>query len=425
MNDKLQMFKDLNIYHLLFTCLPAGRFVDLSFVICNSNEIVMENVVIIGGGPAGLSAAIYLARAGLNPLVFAGSPPGGQLTLTSDVENFPGYEKVLGAQLVEKMRKQAEKFGARIMDKNVVKVDFFKKPFEIYLSDFGSIPKFFDASGAPYPKSAKNLVSSPILVKSVIVATGAKALWLGLESEKRLLGKGVSACATCDGFFFKGKTVAVIGGGDTALEEALTLTKFANKVYIIHRREEFRASKVMQERVKNNPKIEIIFNAAVEEILGEKKVEGIKIRNVGVGRDRPVQKELDGVFVAIGHKPDTELFKNQIERDEKGYIITTNRLANEMFKSQILNHPSERLRAGKSQINNKSQIKNPKRLEFGISNLFGTWNLEFGIYQSSTSIPGVFAAGDCVDHVYRQAATAAGMGVATALETEKYLETIK
>ncbi len=392
----------------------------------------MENVVIIGGGPAGLSAALYLARAGLKPLVMAGSPPGGQLTLTADVENFPGHEAILGAELIEKMRRQAEKFGTRIMDKNVVKVDFSKKPFEIYLSDLGSTSKFFDASGAPDPKSAKNLMSSPILIKSAIVATGAKALWLGLESEKRLLGKGVSACATCDGFFFKGKTVAIIGGGDTALEEALTLTRFASKVYLIHRRGEFRASKVMEERVKNNPKIEIVFNTVVKEILGEKRVEGIKIKSeilntksqinpkskiqnhkrlgfknsnlsFGFAQDGELVEpfgawdlgfrtlSLDGVFIAIGHKPDTELFKNQIERDEKGYIITSARAAFENAKSMT---------------NNKIQ----------------NFNYNF---QTMTSVEGIFAAGDCVDHVYRQAATASGMGVGAALETEKYLETIK
>ena len=336
---------------------------------------MIENVIIIGGGPAGLSAAIYLARADLNPLVFAGSPPGGQLTLTSEVENYPGFESILGPELIEKMRNQAKKFGARIVDENVLKIDFAKKPFEI----MGSVPNFLSSSGNPPPlgvsQVAKNSSPSPIKSKSIIIATGAKALWLNLPSETRLRGHGVSACATCDGFFFRDKTVAVVGGGDTALEEALTLTKFAKKIYIIHRRDFFRASKIMQERVgvgldrpvQKNEKIEIIWNAAVEEIMGEKRVEGIRIKNVGVDRDRPKREiKLDGVFIAIGHKPDTELFINKIELDVKGYIV---------------------------------------------------------VNRSMTSVSGIFAAGDCVDHVYRQAVTAAGTGVEAALEVERYLET--
>jgi len=326
---------------------------------------MIENVIIIGGGPAGLSAAIYLARADLNPLVFAGSPPGGQLTLTSEVENYPGFESILGPELIEKMRNQAKKFGARIVDENVLKIDFAKKPFEI----MGSVPNFLSSSGSPPPSGvsqvAKNSSPSPIKSKSIIIATGAKALWLNLPSETRLRGHGVSACATCDGFFFREKTVAVIGGGDTALEEALTLTKFAKKVYIIHRRDFFRASKIMQDRVFKNKKIEIIWNAAVSEIIGEKKVEGIQIRNLKLEiRNLPI----NGVFIAIGHKPDTDLFKGQVEIDEKGYI---------------------------------------KILE-----------------RRGTSVKGVFAAGDCADPYYKQAVTSAGTGVEAALEVERYLESI-
>ncbi|HEX7543135.1 MAG TPA: thioredoxin-disulfide reductase [Patescibacteria group bacterium] len=326
----------------------------------------MENVIIIGGGPAGLSAAIYLARADLNPLVFAGSPPGGQLTLTSEVENYPGFESILGSDLIEKMRNQAKKFGTRIIDENVLKVDFSKKPFIV-----GNDPRVVPKTGGHK--------GSPLQSKSIIIATGAKALWLNLPSETRLRGHGVSACATCDGFFFREKTVAVIGGGDTALEEALTLTKFAKKVYIIHRRDFFKASKIMQERVLKNEKIEMIWNSTVEEILGEKRVEGIKIKQIVPLLHGSIDKEktmkqfnnetiiLEGVFVAIGHKPDTDLFKDKIELDEKGYI-------------KIL----ERRR---------------------------------------TFVRGVFVAGDCADPYYRQAVTAAGTGVEAALDVEHYLET--
>lgn len=371
----------------------------------------MEKVIVIGGGPAGLSAAIYLARASFSPLVFAGSPPGGQLTLTSEVENFPGYESILGAGLIDKMRKQAEKFGARIVDENVLKVDFSERPFKVYLSDslikFLSRSELASAKGGPFAPysssesegslhqslaqtstSQKNFISSSV----VLIATGAKALWLGLESEERLRGKGVSACATCDGFFFREKTVAVVGGGDTALEEALTLTKFAQKVYLIHRRDRFRASKIMQKRVFNHPKIEIIWNTTVNEILGKEKVEGIRIKTSSSTNDSTEKiLKVDGLFVAIGHKPDTDLFKGQINLDEKGYVITSERLAMELAK-------------GKDEFLWRKIIE---KFDFN--------------YRMRTSVDGVFAAGDCVDNVYRQAATAAGQGVAAALEIERWL----
>ncbi|PIY68613.1 thioredoxin-disulfide reductase [Candidatus Roizmanbacteria bacterium CG_4_10_14_0_8_um_filter_39_9] len=350
-----------------------------------------QNVVIIGGGPAGLSAAIYLARAGLSPLLFAGSPPGGQLVLTSEVENFPGHESILGSVLIDKMRAQAIKFGTTIIDENVQSVKFGKLVQLVQL----------------------------VKTKAVLIATGAKALWLGLESEQRLRGKGVSACATCDGFFFRNKTVAVLGGGDSALEEALTLTKFASKVYLIHRRDSFRASQIMQKRVSENPKIEIILNATVDEILGVSKVTGVKVTMCPTGgrnsRDpdgaqststdgkrisnricRTIGLTLDGVFVAIGHKPDTDLFKGQVELDGKGYLVTSSVAAIGNVKSQITNDNS---------------ITNYKLNDFNFK------------YQSMTSTNGVFAAGDCVDVVYRQAATAAGMGVGAALDIERWLET--
>ncbi len=377
---------------------------------------MIENVIIIGGGPAGLAGATYNARANLSPLLFAGSPPGGQLTLTSEVENYPGFESILGPELVEKMRNQSKKFGTRIHDENVLKVNFSKQPFQI----------------STYNKSYH--------AKTILIATGAKALWLELESETRLRGKGVSACATCDGFFFKNKVVGVVGGGDTAMEETLTLTKFASKVYLIHRRNEFRASKIMQERVLNNPKVEVIYNTVVEEIIGEKKVEGIRLKNFqfpisnfqsisnnsitnensNIENSMKIAKlqiknlKLDGVFIAIGHKPDTDLFKGQIELDKKGYIITSDRAARENFQFTISNLQSNLndLNIKNSNIENSLKIENLKLIipKFDIN------------YTSQTSVSGVFAAGDCVDHVYRQAATAVGMGVAAALEVEKYLE---
>jgi thioredoxin reductase (NADPH) len=340
----------------------------------------VENVIVIGGGVAGLSAAMYNARANLNPLVFAGSPPGGQLTLTTEVENFPGTDSIMGPELVNKIREQAKKFGTRIMDRNIVKVDFSKKPFEVYISET-------DGSLVAYKS------------KTVVIATGAKALWLNLPSEERLRGKGVSACATCDGFFFRNKVVAIVGGGDTAMEEALTLTNFASKVYVIHRRDSFRASQIMQDRVKSHPKIEIIWNSGVEEVLGENKVEGVRLAmNDGSKKDL----ELNGLFIAIGHKPDTEVFKDSIELDKKGYIITSLRASYEYAK-----------------IHHKDNEQLCKLEKYDNIDAF---NLNM---QSMTSVPGVFAAGDCVDTVYRQAATAAGLGVAAALEAERWLELAK
>ena len=300
---------------------------------------MVENVIIIGGGMSGLSAAVYLARASLKPLVLAGSPSGGQLSLTSDVENFPGFEAINGAELVNKIRQQAIKFGAKVTDENVKQIKVNKnKTFEV-------------------------IADKSYITKTIIVATGAKAVWLNLPSEQRLRGKGVSACATCDGFFFRNKTVGVIGGGDTACEEALTLTKFANKVYLIHRKPSLRASTIMQQRVLNNQKIEVVFNAVVEEVIGDTRVEALKLKI----NNQSKTIKADGLFVAIGHKPDTDIVKGLIELDDKGYIKT---------------------------------IKN-----------------------RSTSVPGIFASGDCQDPDYRQAITAAGTGVEAALDVEHYLET--
>jgi len=370
-------------------------------------SLSMENVIIIGGGPAGLSAAIYLARASFLPLVFAGSPPGGQLTLTSEVENFPGHDSILGPELIEKMRKQAQKFGAKIVDKNVAKVDFSKRPFEVFAGSTVSFTsESFSSKGGDLPAfmiPSRNTTDSNYLSKAVIIATGAKALWLGIPGEETFRGKGVSACATCDGFFFRDKVVAVVGGGDTAMEEALTLTKFAKKVYIIHRRDKFRASKIMQARVFANKKIEVIWNTQVVEIMGKNRVEGIKIRSTVVESSPQFKKmAVDGLFVAIGHQPDTKIFAGQIELDEKGYVITTARLSIEMAKLKAKSQKS------------KATIQDEK-----LKKVFDKFDFD---YQTATSVPGVFAAGDCVDFVYRQAATASGMGVAAALDVERWLE---
>ena len=319
-----------------------------------------HEVVIIGGGPAGLSAALYNSRAGLNPVVFAGSPPGGQLTLTTEVENFPGIESVMGPELIMKMREQVKRFNTTIIDKNIKEIDISTRPFKI--TPAGSNEE-------------------PVYARALIVATGAKALWLGLDSEQQLRGKGVSACATCDGFFFRNKVVAVVGGGDTAMEDSLTLTKFATKVYVIHRRNEFRASKIMQDRVKNHEKIEILWNTEVRDILGGDKVTGIKLFNNAENKESELA--LDAVFVAIGHKPDTELVAGKVELDEKGYILNSSMAA--LQASKALN-------------------------KFDM------------LYPTMTSVPGVFAAGDCVDHIYRQASTSAGMGVSASMDAERWLE---
>ena len=305
-----------------------------------------RKVIIIGSGPAGLTAALYTARANLNPLVFEGSQPGGQLTITTDVENFPGFpDGIMGPELMDLFRKQAERFGAECHFEHVTKVDFSKKPYNVWVGD-------------------KNYQA-----ESIIIATGATAKMLGLDSEKELMGFGVSACATCDGFFFKDKKVLVVGGGDSAMEEATYLTKFASEVVIVHRREEFRASKIMIDRAMNNPKIRVLWNSTIDEIMGsqEKGVHAVKINKTD--SDENFEEECDGVFMAIGHKPNTELFTDILKTDQNGYLVTTNG-------------------------------------------------------STSTNIDGVFACGDVQDHVYRQAVTAAGSGCMSAIDAERYLESI-
>lgn len=319
-----------------------------------------ENIVIIGGGPSGLSAAVYASRAGLKPIVFAGSPPGGQLMLTTEVENYPGHLSILGPELVESLRKQAKQFGTEIVDENVISLDQDKNNIFSIKSD----SKLYKA-------------------RSLIIATGAKAIWLGLESEQKLRGRGVSACATCDGFFFRDKDVAVVGGGDSALEEAQTIANFAKKVYLIHRRDDFKASKIMVGRAHKNEKIEFILENEVDQVLGENKVEGIILKNV---HKNSRKLEIDGLFVAIGHKPDTDLFKELVVVDKKGYIVTTATYALSLMEEKV------------------------KKI-----------NKYDAQYQTMTSRAGIFAGGDCVDKFYRQAGTAAGMGIAAALDAERWL----
>jgi thioredoxin reductase (NADPH) len=300
-----------------------------------------RDILIVGGGPAGYTAALYAARANLNPLVIEGFQWGGQLMLTSDVENYPGYpDVVMGPAMMADFRRQAERFGADFVTDDVSNVDFGEEPFRVWVED------------------------TEYLARSVIVATGATARWLGIESEERLKGHGVSACATCDGAFFKEKHIYVVGGGDTAMEEALFLTRFGIKVSIVHRRDEFRASQIMLERAKNNDKIEFIVNAEVEEVLGNGHISGLRLRDTQTGETREVKA--GGLFVAIGHQPNTRLFLDQLDHDENGYLLTKP----------------------------------------------GT---------TETNVPGVFAVGDVQDHIYRQAVTAAGSGCMGALDAERYL----
>jgi len=307
-----------------------------------------HRVVIIGSGPAGLTAAIYVARASLSPLVIEGEPsstsdqPGGQLMLTTEVENFPGFpDGIMGPELMQRCRQQAARFGAEFLTEKVTRLDVSERPFAVWVRD------------------------SKFTADSVIVSTGARSLMLGLEEEARLIGHGLSTCATCDGFFFRGQEIAVVGGGDSALEEAQFLTKFASKVTIIHRRDQLKASKIMQERAKSNPKIEFAWNQQVTRILGDSSVTGVELTDTVNGS--VTTRSLTGLFVAIGHKPNTDLFRGILDMEDSGYLIT---------------EPGS----------------------------------------TRTNVPGVFACGDVQDHTYRQAITAAGSGCMAALDCERWLE---
>jgi thioredoxin reductase (NADPH) len=303
----------------------------------------MQNVLIIGSGPAGLTAAIYAARANLSPMLIEGWQSGGQLTTTTEVENFPGFAKgIMGPELMKEMRAQAERFGTALVTGDVTAIEFRKHPFTVTIDQERTV----DA-------------------RTVIIATGASAIQIGLKNEARLTGHGVSTCATCDGFFFRGKELVVVGGGDSAMEEANFLTKFATRVYVVHRRDKLRASKIMQDRALKNERITFIWNTVVEDILGDEVVTGVRLKNVVMGTTSTLP--ISGVFVAIGHRPNTALFAGQLDMDAKGYIVTKQ----------------------------------------------GT---------TATSVPGVFAAGDVQDSTYRQAVTAAGTGCMAAIDAERYLE---
>jgi thioredoxin reductase (NADPH) len=309
------------------------------------SEDGIRKVIIIGGGPAGYTAALYSARANLDPLVIEGFQWGGQLMITSDVENYPGYpEGVMGPQMMQDFRRQAGRFGGEFLTEDVTRVDFSERPFRVWVGD------------------------DEYRAESVIVATGAVARKLHLPSEQRLQGRGVTYCAVCDAAFYRDKEVVVVGGGDSAMEEAIFLTKFASKVTVVHRRDTFRASPIMVDRARANDTIEFVLDSVVEEVLGDEKVEGVRIRNVSTGET--TELPADGLFVAIGHDPATALFVGQLEMDDAGYLLTD----------------------GKT---------------------------------TATNVPGVFAAGDVVDHVYRQAITAAGVGCQAALDAERYLSALE
>lgn len=332
----------------------------MEFVICDFMSETIYDVAIIGSGPAGLTSAIYASRGNAKTLILAGSSWGGQLMQTTEVENYPGFESILGPELMEKMKAHATKFGAEWKAEDVTSVDFSTHPFTL------------TASSGTYQ------------AKSVIIATGASTVWLNLPSEQKLIGRGVSSCAPCDAPFFRDKNVIVVGGGDSAMEEALVLSKFATSVTIIHRRDAFRASKIMQERVLNDPKIKVVWDSLIEEILGDTKVTGVKIKNVKT--EEITEMPIDGIFVAIGHEPSTKIFKGKLELDAKGYI---RKISSANWADQMSNERGEI-------VGNK--------------------------FNMMTSVEGVFTAGDVHDFHYKQAVTAAGYGCEAALEALAWLD---
>ena len=323
----------------------------------------IHNVIIIGSGPSGWAAAIYLARADLAPVMFSGEKSGGQLMLTTEVENFPGFPKgIMGPDLMMGMREQATRFGTHILDQNVTKVDFTSKPFRVWSGE------------------------TEYQAKAVLISTGAEFVWLDVPGEQQFTGRGVSSCAVCDAAFFRDKVTYVVGGGDAAMEDTLALTKFAKEVTVVHRRDSFKASKIMQERVLHNPKVKVLWNSTVEEIKGDQKVTSVVVKDVTTSTTKELPA--DGVFVAIGHRPSTQLFKDKITLDEKGFVVT-------------------RLALGKQSLDLATKALDANN---------------FVAYPTSTSVDGVFAAGDVVDFRYKQAITAAGLGCMASLDIEKWLE---
>lgn len=325
----------------------------------------VEKLIIIGSGPAGLTAAIYAARGSLDPLVIAGREAGGQLMLTTDVDDFPGFPQgIQGPDLMEGMRKQAERFETRFINEDVTSVDLKKRPFEIKTETYNSSSS---SSLSSLGVEDLSLRAEGLQTTALIIATGASAMWLNIPSEQKLRGKGVSACAVCDGFFFKGKNVIVVGGGDTAMREVNYLSKLCKKVIVVHRRDTLRAQAALQELVKSKANVDFIWNSVVEEVLGKDKVTGVKLKDIQT--EKITEVVVDGVFIAIGHKPNTDFLKGQVELDDKGYIVVHD--------------------------------------------------------ETKTSVEGVFTAGDVSDHKYRQAVTAAGVGCKATFDAEEYLENIK
>lgn len=329
---------------------------------------MVHNVIIIGSGPSGWAASIYLSRAQLSPIVFAGEKSGGQLMLTTEVENYPGFPKgIQGPELMIGMREQAERFGTTIYDANVTRVDFSAQPFKVWAS------------------TGKKGIEEEHQTRAVLISTGAESTWLNIPGEQEFLGKGVSTCAVCDAAFYKNKKVFVVGGGDAAMEDTLALTKFAASVTVIHRRDSFKASKIMAQRVLEHPKVKVIWNTTVKEILGDAKISAIVLENIETQKSETLPAE--GVFVAIGHKPTTAIFDSHVELDEKGFVVT-------------------RFALGEKSLNlARSAMKDG-----------------FVQHPTMTSVEGVFAAGDVVDFRYKQAATASGFGVMASLDIEKWLE---